>query len=258
MTFSRMRYRRPVGGATLGAPAPLVSKAYKGKVIQPVVPRNFEPQVDGEEAHLWLAIDARARRPAHDCRAAEDLFRISVEGSSPFRPDRLGWSRDRYADFARLLERRVFSLPDLKDLHRVYDGPSSGSFRVHDVWVGSPHPATSRHVGSPPELLNRLVARALDVQAHGAPRTAIAFYSMLTLLQIHPFEDGNGRVARGYCVWLLLRHLPASQYLVKLFESCWDRSRIDIHSISSHLQKSGDCMPLAQYLMGVEELRSAR
>ena len=129
----------------------------------------------------------------------------------------------------------LLSEPCLLDIHRrFYDGmPESlltvssdsgadlavipGQFRQHDVQVGRYIPPASSDI---PALLKRFAeAYRLD-WVRGQKRVIAVMSAHHRLLWIHPFPDGNGRVARlhtdlflkhigigGYGVWCLSRGL---------------------------------------------------
>ncbi len=115
------------------------------------------------------------------------------------------------------------------------------------MWIGAPHPSASWHVGSPPDLLHGLIKHLLaDPPAHH-PASLTATLLLFRLLQIHPFVDANGRTARLWSIHTIHHRIgPACGHL-KMLEMLWNRSRVDINSLSLSVQTENSFAPVFAY-----------
>jgi Fic family protein len=102
-----------------------------------------------------------------------------------------------------------------RTLMRHTDDPSAGRFKSLDNFIGTDNPRGPRTVifetvpaGRPTAWhVDELVARYEQAVAEGrVPRLLLVAALVLDLLAIHPFEEGNGRVARLLTTNELLRH----------------------------------------------------
>lgn len=140
----------------------------------------------------------------------------------------------------RFFETQHVGVSQLTKIHASLTGVKNRGLRNGLAWVGSQHPGTSWHVGSPPEQLNSLIKKLLTFDHNKLPSTLWATTAMLRILQIHPFADGNGRVARFYALWLLYKRMGPSTIAAEAINSLFDRSVLDLQSLSLHAQVSGD------------------
>lgn len=113
-------------------------------------------------------------------------------------------------------------------------------FRKEPVWVGASHPSLAWHVGSPPVKLNELVDAILAMAQSPWPITLIALVSLLRLLQVHPFIDGNGRTARLYACWLVRQRIGHSPCFLALLDALWKRSEFSINAAGVSIRDHDD------------------
>ncbi len=111
------------------------------------------------------------------------------------------------------------TLPFVLHLHRLLmrhtDDPTAGKLKSNDNFIGTRNPDRTRTVifetvpaGAPTERhLVELVARYEEgVKAARVPPLLLVAALVLDFLAIHPFEEGNGRVARLLTTNELLRY----------------------------------------------------
>lgn len=164
------------------------------------------------------------------------------------------------------MSQRSLNVEKIIEINSALRGAKSAGFRQGPVWMGGPHPADSWHVGAPPARLKGLVKQLLSQQDSTYPTIAWAFISMLRILQIHPFADGNGRTARFYFLWLIHRKIGPSVEAISIINYLFDRKVMDINSLSKDMQASGfidmDLQRLAEFFMstrdGLEQVASGR
>ena len=110
--------------------------------------------------------------------------------------------------FVRDLARRdgPVTEKDLLDLHREVRKRSSpdgaGHYAVRARFVRTD---TGRHLFPAPGEIANMMAEFSAWLAGAAPTPDVAFMAHSRLMKIHPFQDGNGRVARLLMNLLLLR-----------------------------------------------------
>lgn len=103
---------------------------------------------------------------------------------------------NKYSEAVKLLNKSQ-SLDSLKTANKLLTHNASGSFRTVDSWIG---PSQKRAIYVPPpasELDRHLALLNTYIKESTESKAVKAINSSCTLLQIHPFEDGNGRVARA-------------------------------------------------------------
>lgn len=81
------------------------------------------------------------------------------------------------------------------------------------------------------------------------PTTLIALVSLVRLLQVHPFFDGNGRTARLYATWLVCRQLGPSLLFPHLLDALWNRAEFSIGGACVASRDHDDWTPLLDYCL---------
>lgn len=122
-------------------------------------------------------------------------------------------------DYFLAKEAEPLSVPLVLHLHRLLmrntEDPTAGALKANDNFVGARHGDGTRSVifetvpaGTPTEWhLTELVARYEDAVREGiVPSLLLVAALVLDFLAVHPFEEGNGRVARLLTTNELLRH----------------------------------------------------
>ncbi|HXV23684.1 MAG TPA: Fic family protein [Alphaproteobacteria bacterium] len=112
-------------------------------------------------------------------------------------------SQDRYFEFSKQF---------LKSLHFMMIGfdmsKYPGQWRPGGVWVANERTGKTVYEGPPVELVNDLVEELVDylkAPVDNEPVIARAGMAHLNLTMIHPFKDGNGRMARALQTFVLAR-----------------------------------------------------
>lgn len=141
---------------------------------------------------------------------------------------------------ARFLKGNRVGPNQLIKIHASLTSTEKPGLRSGLAWVGSQHPGNSWHVGSPPEHLNALVKGLASCNRREMPSIVWAITVMLRILQIHPFHDGNGRVARFYAIWSIYNGMGGSLMAASAIDSLFDRSRLDLQSLSLTAQTTGN------------------
>jgi Fic family protein len=166
-------------------------------------------------------------------------------GNKPILPGRLAAAQDAST---YLLRRERLGIRPLLKAHALLLGVEEQGFRRGPVWVGAPHPSVAWHVGSPPELLRGLTQELLRDLPSTYPASLCSLVLLLRLLQVHPFNDGNGRIARLVSIHpVLLRIGPARGHL-RLLDLLWDRNRFDLNRVSRETQAQDSLTPFFKQL----------
>ena len=121
-----------------------------------------------------------------------------------------------------LLDARVIGNREVVQAMRLATG-SSCAFRSGFVWVGGDHPTQAWYVAPPSSDVPRLMKNLMDfISDTRVPVCAKAIIAYVQLLHIHPFADGNGRVARAIFIALFARELRqgrlGTRTLIKLLQ----------------------------------------
>lgn len=162
------------------------------------------------------------------------------------------------------------SIPLLLHLHRTLmrhtDDPLAGKLKVNDNFIGRQNANGSRSVifetvtaGTPTErALSELVDRYEEALAAGrVPPPLLVAALVLDLLAIHPFEEGNGRVARLVTTQELLRHGYGVARYVSLEQRIFDSK--NSYYVALRKSQSGwhegahELLPWIRYLLKIIE-----
>lgn len=214
-----------------------VTELLDGRPYQCFIPRPLFPSIELSRVKAFAALD-RAFRHTADGSGFMDRAAATIAQTR----NKLE-AKDRHAEASAVLStclaRDRLGIEQLKKANAALTGKSQAIFRTRPVWMGAIHPSDSWHVGSPPGRLNGLMKALTDLPSSALPASLQALIGLLRLLQIHPFEDGNGRTARCYAVWLAHRRLGPATRMLDLLDALCDRSRFDLNAASLEVQNSG-------------------
>ena len=214
-----------------------VTEILDGRPYQCFIPQPLFPTVEPSRVKAFEALDRALQRTADDSgflnRAAATVAQTRNKLDAA----------DRHAEASAALNiwlaRDRLGIEQLKKANAVMTGKRQVGFRTKPVWMGAMHPSDSWHVGSPPGRLNSLMKTLIGLPSSPLPVSMQALIGLLRLLQIHPFEDGNGRTARFYAIWLAHRKLGPATCILDLLDALCDRSRFDLNAASLEVQSSG-------------------
>lgn len=177
----------------------------------------------------------RARPPSPDPTAYYSWIR-SME-TEPKVTDVLGLQEAH--DLARTLSQqpqRPLTEAEVRELHSLVMSTSrfGGSYRDKDVEITGSRHTPPDHFDVAEEM--RVLVEWMNTTAASAPLAATVVHAWLT--HIHPFEDGNGRVARLLANYMLFRaHWPSL-----IIKSTVDRG--EYYNALGGSDEGGDLMPL--------------
>ena len=214
-----------------------MTEVLNGRPYQCFVPVPMFPAVEVPLVKAFSTLDRRLKE-----RVADGMFATRATGTVAQIGNRID-AGDR-AECASAALRYCMSRPrigvdQLKKTHALLTGKDDCGFRTGPVWMGGPHPADAWHVGAPPSRLNGLMKQLIDLPDTRLPATLQALLGFLRILQIHPFADGNGRLARCHAICLTHRGIGPATALLDLLDHLCDRSRFDLNAASIEVQNSG-------------------
>lgn len=222
-----------------------VTDVIQGRPYQAFVPKPILPPLTTGQVSFFAGLDRHLRdtcdKREFDSRVVGVVLQ-SVRRSGIRDQDGSQRQIEKYLSRWRLRER------DLVELNGFLVGSEFPALRKQPVWLGGPHPATAWHVGSPAHLLPSLLKGCLGIRLVDLPVSALAIVSLIRLLQVHPFADGNGRVSRFYAIWLVAQRIGPCVAFLDLIDDLWDRARFDLHGASVQIRDHDDFNLLVGYL----------
>lgn len=173
-------------------------------------------------------------------------------------------------DYLMGKEPEPLTVPLLLHLHRTLmrhtGDPTAGRLKVNDNFIGSKNPDGTRTVifetvaaGAATErALSELVDRYEEALNRGRiPVPLLIAALVLDLLAIHPFEEGNGRVARLVTTNELLRHGYGVARYVSLEQRIFDSKNsyyVALRQSQSRWHDGDhDLLPWTRYLLRIVE-----
>lgn len=116
-----------------------------------------------------------------------------------------------------------------------------GTLRRGLVWIGSTHPADAWYVAPDPAVLPRLLSNLATFLNHrDLPVSLRASVALVRLLQIHPFQDANGRTARALFLATCLRSFGFQTALLQVLPSVWQMGGLQLHAASLRIRDDND------------------
>jgi hypothetical protein len=228
-----------------------ITEILGGRPYQCFVPKPMFPAIDPNLIESFSDVDRHFRTRQDDDAFFDRSVEIVLQASK--RKDIESRRPLPGEELRRWLIRPRMGIKQLQDMHAFLLGTGTSDFRTGPVWLGGPHPASAWHVGSPPARVNRLMKELVEVTETPQPATVQALTAMLRLLQIHPFQNGNGRVARGYAIWLAHRRIGPSIAWLDLLEHVLDRSRFGLSAASVLIQESGSFDPFTKQILSLSK-----
>lgn len=205
-----------------------------------------------------------------DDQRALQLIRGNVDGPYSDRSEaEFAGYRDAI-DYLMGKREEPLGVPLVLHLHRLLmrhtDDPTAGKLKVNDNFIGSRSPDGTRAVifetvpaGTATERsLSELIARYEEaVAASRVPVLLLVAALVLDLLSIHPFEEGNGRVARLVTTNELLRHGYGVARYVSLEQRIFDSKNsyyLALRQSQSQWHEGlHDLIPWTSYLLRIIE-----
>ncbi len=135
-----------------------------------------------------------------------------------------------------------------------------GEFRTTQNWVGESGSTieTARFVPPPPEELPALLSD-WECYAHEVLEVPLLVQNALLHYQfetLHPFLDGNGRIGRLLCVFLLVQHGRLSAPLLYL-SAYLERDRTRYYDALQEVRQSGDAFPWIELFLTAVQTQAA-
>ena len=213
-----------------------VTRIFNGLPYQAFIPRPVVPPIGIDHIHRFREIDSWLKRTLDKNQFAEDAPCIIAKMDRRITSPEPFLCAEKAVSFA--LSSRSFGCKQVKRANAILTGAPSANFRPGPGWVGAPHPSMAWHVGSPPENIEQLMQAVIQPLDKELPASLIATIRLFRILQIHPFGDGNGRIARLTALRTIHERIgPATGYLW-LIDRLWNRSKSNISTISLDSQKS--------------------
>jgi Fic family protein len=178
----------------------------RGKIAESRLRGVFVPVIEKESAIIM----AYASTTIEGSTLSLQEVRQVAEGGRPLRPQKHIQMVRNYLDAVRWIrqkeKQKTIVEKDILRLHRIIggdaldDGPV-GQYRKIQVYVGDHTPPVCSKVAPLMKEFTRWLNNDAQ-QYHPVVSSAMAHFEIAT---IHPFRDGNGRVARALALWELYR-----------------------------------------------------
>lgn len=192
------------------------------------------------EPLVWVGLlrrvtSARAIRGSNSIEGFEvelDDAVAAVDGGAPLNARREAWAavscyRDAMTNVLQMADDPTFAFEEslIKSLHFQmlrYDlTKRPGRWRVNNAYVRDDRSGAIVYEGPDPRLVPALtgeLVRRLREASADVPVLVRAAMAHLNLAMIHPFSDGNGRMARGLQTLVLVREGDLNQEYVSIEE----------------------------------------
>lgn len=140
-----------------------------------------------------------------------------------------------------LLETPRITARALQKAHAKLVPARKGAFRSRIVWMDAYHPADAWYVAPVPARLPKLMEELTSFvdEAPFSPML-VACVAYLRLLHIHPFEDGNGRLARALFIAIGVRALGMCPGIVRVLDIINADRFLHLHRDSLAIRSDGD------------------
>lgn len=140
-----------------------------------------------------------------------------------------------------LRARRPAIASTLCNAHARLLGQRRSSFRTLPSWIDGRHPADAWHVAPEARHVRGLVneVASFAANAHSTPLLR-ACVTMLRLLQIHPFTDGNGRLARAFALSIMWTELGPDPRFVSVIQKLYANRAMHLHRVSLSVRERDD------------------
>jgi hypothetical protein len=138
---------------------------------------------------------------------------------------------------------RAIRKKQLLKLNHLMTQSNTSGYRQNPSWLGAAHPAQSWHTGSPASQIEGLMDKVFDISSSNLPASLSILISIIRMLQIHPFADGNGRTSRLYACWHIKNMVGDKKPFLDLIDSLWQRNTFDLHFASLQIRDHDDWQP---------------
>jgi hypothetical protein len=195
-------------------PAPLIQSSQHTSAvpasIESLAGSTPEPLV--RHALLWSAAALSDINRSH-IRGADDALSVAPEPCA-----RAALEAERRSDLADSFCSSTWSTGTLLQAHAAVTAQSRSQLRDRPAWFGGATPEQAVQYAPAPEVLEPLLGdlvEYLNRQDSSPIRQAALVHFQLTML--HPFRDGNGRLARLLAAVVLRRNGQWSEWLSAIF-----------------------------------------
>jgi Fic/DOC family len=223
-----------------------VTRLLSGRPYQAYIPAHLFPAVLPEHVRLFAEVDACLEAGLDRDRFLQRApYTIVHTGKQILSAEHIkcAASACQYA-----LEVDTFDCKRLKRAHALLLGATKSEFRTGPGWVGAPHPSMAWHVGTPEEKIKGMMTTLMSTPHATYPVSLLACVRLFRILQIHPFADGNGRIARLAAIRCVHEAIGPAVGILELVDAIWDRAKCDIHSVSLSAQKQDDFSPIFEHI----------
>jgi Fic/DOC family len=224
-----------------------VTEVLGQKIYQSYVPRPVMPSLDKVVIAKFYQLDKLICKLT--CSSDFDKECVSAIDRSGLDEAHISSILNVALKFEKIGEKQLLKLNAL-----IIKSPDA-IYRQTPVWVGAPNPGISWHVGSPASHIKKLMADIIRINDEQRPSSLAIFISLIRLLQVHPFIDGNGRTARLYACCLCKKVFGRSSIPVEVIKALWMREEFDLHSASVEIRDSENWNTYLNYCFNLLEVR---
>jgi Fic/DOC family len=221
-----------------------VTEMLQGKPYQCFVPKPVLPAFDKTLIDAFKLVDIKLKHcpssPSFDQACIATVCRVGGSGNLV---------TEIPAALSLAFSYNSIRKKQLLKINGLITQSTAISYRQKPSWLGSSHPAESWHVGSPVSKIEVLMEDVLGIEKSHLPISLSILVSMIRMLQIHPFSDGNGRTTRLYHCWRIKKMLGDKTAFLEVVDSLWQRNRFDLHGASLQIRDQDDWQPYLQHCL---------
>lgn len=229
-----------------------VTRVANGRIVQYFEPRPLFPKFEACHRGAFASLDA-----AQDQSAAPDRDEQLSLAQKAVLQRRTSLGRGRQSDLVAVAVSNLHSGAPLNKeglirANGMITGSSLTNFRRKDVWIGGASPCHALHVGTAPNRISPLMRALLESGTSSLPFTLRAVVVLLRILQIHPFEDGNGRTARLHFYQSMHARFGKGAFACEVLHALWNKSKIDIQAESHSICATEDWSRLFAFVLSLQ------
>jgi hypothetical protein len=157
-----------------------------------------------------------------------------------------------------LEQQKHISIKHILNAHAMLVEKKTSSIRKQAVWMDGSHPADAWYIAPPTRLVLPLLedwCAWMNNKKHSVTLRGIV--GLIRLLQIHPFDDANGRLSRVCFLGFMTQHFGRQACFAKFISELWAFRGLHLHRVSLELRDHENWQPYFEFALPILETNAA-